>query len=169
MYTIQEHMHRFALWISARAAQRGVKMFTIENLNLLFEKINFRTEIDLAIERIKTSNEFKNFHIEMCNKMIENASFKLTYGRASKIIAMYFKTISINQNTSNGLLSQLIHPPIDAILLNAIGDENISLKVLKKIKWTQLSQKKYWELIDLLKNNNLPINWELESYWHPKN
>lgn len=169
MYTIQEHMHRFALWISARAAQRGVKKFTIENLNLLFEKINFRSEINFAIERINNSNDFEKFHIEICNKMIENASFKLTYGRASKILAMYFKTISINQNTSSGILPQLIHPPIDAILLNAIGDDHVSLKMLKKIKWTQLSQKKYWELINHLKGNNLPINWELESYWHPRN
>jgi hypothetical protein len=168
MYTIQEHMHRFALWISARAAQRGVNSFTIENLNLLFEKINFRTEVTLAIENINNSNGFKTFHINICNKMIEKASFELTYGRASKIIAMYLKTICINQNTSNASISELIHPPIDAILLKAIGDDHIDLKMLKKIKWTQLSEAKYWNLIELLEKNNLPVNWKLESYWHPK-
>lgn len=170
MYTIQEHMHRFALWISARAAQRGVLNFTILNLNNVFELINFRPRIQNAIQNLQNENNFRAFHSEICNELMTNANpmFTLTYGRAAKIVAMYLKTVFINQHTYENAISQLIHPPIDSILLKNLSEANINLGDIRNLNWTQFSEKEYWDLIARLENAGLPLNWTLEEFWDPQ-
>jgi len=63
-------------------------------------------------------------------------------------------------------LAKMIHPPIDNILLTNLNRTNKELG-LKGIKWTQLTENGYFNLIDKLRTlfpNNF---WQLEQYWEP--
>ena len=91
-----------------------------------------------------------------------------TYGRAAKIVAVYFKTRLLN--LENHPLINVIFPPIDSVLLKNLADKSPELKLLADKKWTQFDSKGYQENMEDIEKwsvrNNLKY-WELEKYWRP--
>jgi len=54
-YTHQEHMHRYACWAAARAAQRGWKGGSVDNIKAAIEAVNLRENLlELQQCKIKT-------------------------------------------------------------------------------------------------------------------
>ena len=66
-----------------------------------------------------------------------------------------------------GLLAEVIHPPIDRILLANLHKDNKVLNLLER-PWTQLNEKEYFELINKLRTFNLDKFWMLEEFWDAK-
>ncbi|MFB9862451.1 hypothetical protein [Rufibacter immobilis] len=171
-YDFTLHVHRFAVWTAARAVSRdfigtqGVQEAIEETcLPLALEQIASRPDLD--------STAFDAFHKGAVNKLIDSlknkagsAAHKVTYGRAAKIVAIYIKTRYVLPNPTS-TLSKVAHPPIDAILLRNLSKTNKNSK-LAKLRWTQLDEEKYFELLNLIRQEiELEYFWELEQFWVP--
>lgn len=163
-YTFDKHRYNFAVWTSARAIQRGLKNATSASISKLFKKSNIIKLIDEKY--IKNANDFDTLQSEIC-KILKNAAkdmdIDLSYGRASKLIAIFIKTYYILPEQGKGNISKFAHPPIDKIVLE-------NLKKFGKIKavpaWTKLNKNEYTKLIkEIRSNTDLNYFWELEEYW----
>lgn len=169
VYTIEEHRHRFAAWAAARAVQRN---FT-KTINIIeaIDSINLR---DIALNKSlwpKTDSDFEKFHKEWCRKII--IKLKTTYGRASKIVAIYLKTAVVLSGNENSEFGKILHPPIDRILLTALKKKLSPIWTQPKlVNWTELhesGEKSYLKLIKELRviNGDKPF-WKIEECWQPK-
>ena len=165
MYNLKQHVHNFAVWTSARAVQRA---FTkTEMIRRAIEKSDLR----LFSESTDDCNQksFDEFQRKCANQIIDSFSknnISCSYGRASKIIAIYLKIAVIIQYGNQNTRCSFIHTPIDSILLKAL-DKKLRINEFKNIRWTTLDETNYWELINKLKSKYLPINWKLEEFWSP--
>jgi len=166
-YNFEEHRHNYAVWTAARAVSRN---FTnTENVEIAINASALRkfAEDNATISQA----EFDAFHKEQAGILISElkrltGSEEVSYGRAAKIIAIYLKTAVILYTQGKGIRDSVIHPPIDAILLGNIADE-CNMKELKKVRWTQLDEDKYWDLVAQLREKFKRFDWKLEYYWKP--
>ncbi|MFM9947218.1 MAG: hypothetical protein ACKV1O_04705 [Saprospiraceae bacterium] len=180
-YNITEHRHNFACWTAARAAQRTY-LKTADITDAIEEAKLLETLSELA-ENDLTRDEYDVFHEKMANQLIEilkpkeklykqkdknkNKSeetneCKTTYGRVSKIIAIYIKTVYVMVDPDSAI-SKVAHPPLDRILLTNLKKEGI---VIDKLDWTNFSQKDYQDLMARLHEmaDDHPL-WKLETFW----
>lgn len=160
-YTINDHIHNYAIWTAARAVQRGFAETKI--IKEAIECTSLKKLIDN--NEFVTNEQFDIFHKKTAHEIIysltdkgERIKNKATYGRAAKMIAIYIKTAVIIRD-SQSMLSKLAHPPIDSILLHNLG--------IKGINWTTLSEDEYFKLICKLRSLSFEYFWELEKYWSP--
>ena len=175
-YTIEEHNHRFAVWTAARAATRGMKGGTTENVKKAIRHSGLRSivEVENIDNPISSFEAYLIDHDKYCKKIIDY--FKsigiqkdiCTYGRAAKIIAIYIKTRILN--IENHRLMNFAFPPIDSILLENLAKKFHELNDLKKVKWTKLDEVNYNKTIKVIDdwrcNKNIKM-WEIEKYWSP--
>lgn len=161
----------FATWTSARAVNRGFA--STSRIKEALDSNNFHSEI-LKLEKRSniTENIFNSWHrkvsVKLYNTLCNNGiKDNVSFGRVSKIIAVYIKTVHILKSPYDSL-SRFAHIPIDNILLVKLS-EHYSDKYFKKIKWTKLDVNQYYELIDKLKEiqkkEKLNYFWMLEKYW----
>ena len=166
-------LHRFAVWTAARAATRGMKGGTTQNV----EKVISDSDLQSFLEIENTDNEILSFqryltnHDKYCVKIInyfKDIGITCTYGRAAKIIAIYIKTRILN--TEDHRLMNFAFPPIDSILLERLANKFHELNDLKKFKWTQLDSTEYEKIIKRINAwciKNKKKMWEIEDYWSP--
>lgn len=164
IYTIEDHIHNYAVWAAARAVQRN---FTdTKSIQAAIDKTELKTFVDC--NREMTNDLFDEFHCATARKIIDFLSFKnidTTYGRAAKIIAIYLKTAVIIRY-SQCSIAKIAHPPIDNILLTRLNKAHPDMG-LCGIKWTQLDEKSYFNIINKLRTLNLDCFWQIEEYWTP--
>jgi hypothetical protein len=165
-YTFYQHLHNYAVWTAARAVQRN---FTNTlNIKAAIEHAGLNEFVIKNNETI-TANEYDNHHRIFAHKIVEclnEMNIPCSYGRAAKIIAIYFKTSIILPSFGEGPLSAIIHPPIDSILLKNLR-KNESMPELSRLKWTLLDENEYFELINKLRNIGYKKFWYIEKYWNP--
>lgn len=170
-YDINEHTHRYAVWTAARAVQRSfTTTFKIKNaieksgLRYLVTNSSWVTQDDFDEFHKKCAGDiieaFKNNNSEKVNDNLERVS----YGRAAKIIAIYLKTAVIVASGGLDKRCELIHPPIDRILLSNLSKLEI-FKNINKDPWTQLTKDKYWEIVKTIRRSEHKFNWTLEVNW----
>ena len=165
-YSIDEHIHNYAVWTAARAVQRKFQGAKTANIS---KAIN---DADLEGRFLKknqwNNDSFDREHEKSINALCESLKdFNCSYGRAAKIIAIYLKTSVIISNNGIGDLSKVIHPPIDRKLLSALKKHKLLFINEKEIPaWTDLKKEKYLEIIDDMRNlvEDLPM-WKIEKYW----
>jgi hypothetical protein len=174
-YDVSEHAHRFAIWTAARAATRGMAGGTTKNIEKAIGRANLRSFLD-ASEGQKGISDFESYlkkHDDFCKEIISyfnEIKLECTYGRAAKIVAVYFKTRLLN--LENHPLINVIFPPIDSVLLKNLANKSRDpeLKFLADKKWTQFDEGGYQEIMEDIEKwsvrNNLKY-WELEKYWWP--
>lgn len=176
LYNFDEHKHRYAVWTAARAVQRSfAKTIDIENAIDCTELRQF-SESQVAISQ----DEYDAKQKEWCNAIINHFSkldkqvkqtlepiekYKCSYGRASKIIAIYLKTSVILPNKGETVNCLVIHPPVDRILHGNLAVK-INFKDLSNLVWTTFKENDYWKIVEKIRNSNFPFNWLLEEYWH---
>lgn len=164
-YTFTDHLHNYAVWTAARAVQRN---FTdTSNIKASIEQIGLKGLVN-SKENI-TLEEFDNFHREAANKIIkflESIGVRASYGQAAKIIAIYLKTSIVIRDSGLSTISKIVHPPIDSILLKGLHKKYPHLGVFG-IRWTQLDETNYFNLINKLRTLNLVFFWEIEEHWTP--
>jgi hypothetical protein len=166
-YNFDQHRHNYSVWTAARAAQRGFT--TTKNIKAAIDNSDLRTfaESDTAL----TADDFEIFHRKCCRQIIERLDKELpgktTYGRAAKIIAIYLKTSVIIANKAVCSRSNIIHPPIDNILLSNLTAK-VKLPAIRNKRWTLLSEEGYWQLVSTIRSALKSFNWTLEEYWNPE-
>lgn len=164
-YNFYDHMHNFAVWTAARAVQR--KFTKTINIKSAIEATDLK---ELSQNpKFMTVEQYDNFHRISSHKIIEHLDklgIKASYGQAAKIIAIYLKTSLVIRDSGQSQISKIAHPPIDNILLSNLSKYYPALE-LKGIRWTQLSEEKYFSLISKLRSLNLDSFWKLEKYWQP--
>lgn len=167
-YTFADHIHNYSIWTASRAVQRGWKGSNTINIKKAIESTELK-DIESNIHNLNPS-DFDNFHRHIAHKIID--SFKVmgiitSYGRAAKIIAIYLKTSIVIHDSGISPISKLAHPPIDNILLTKL-DSMYPKFGFKGIKWTQLTEEKYFSIIYNLRTLNLDAFWKIEEFWHPE-
>jgi hypothetical protein len=162
-YSFNEHIHRYAVWTAARAVQRN---FT--NTKNIWNAIDQTSLKFFTDEHINSDVSFDKFHQITCHGIMDYLKDKAetSYGRAAKIVAIYLKTSVVIRNDEAGLFSNIIHPPIDRILLNCIRTNHPQIN-LPKINWTKLDESDYFELIKQLRTLNYVPFWKIEVNWQP--
>lgn len=162
-YHFNDHKHNYAVWTAARAVQRSFT--TTEKIKEAIKESGLKAfaESDASI----TADEFDNFHKETARKIISSLQVQNvespTYGRAAKIIGIYLKTTVILTGLAKCNRSEVIHPPIDSILLKKLtAKEGINGL---DTPWTTLDENGYWNLVSIIRDSGIPFNWQLEKYW----
>jgi hypothetical protein len=158
-YSFNLHQHNFAIWTASRAVQRNFT--TTENIAKAIEESGLRNFVESTFKISK--NDFNDFHVKCAKKIIYSLQVQnCTYGIAAKIIAIYLKTTFVLSN--KGRYCENIHPPLDRILITNFLKQ-MKIKEYTYKPWTQLNQKEYWILIDIIEKYNGDINWKLEKFW----
>lgn len=162
-YTFDEHRYNFAVWTAARAIQRGLSHASSENIAKLFKKLKIVDAIES--QKFKNENDYDSFHKSFCDKLIEEAKklkINLSYGRASKLLAIFIKTYYVLPENGVGNISKFAHPPIDNIVL----EKSKKMHSIRPIpKWTLMEKDEYFNVINELRNLKLENFWMLEKYW----
>lgn len=173
-YSYYKHLHNYAVWTAARAAQRGFT--TTKNIKFAIESTELRI-LSEGSKGILDSETFDKFHTKCCEGIIAKLNnlakidnsintSKITFGRAAKIVNIYIKT-AIVIPTPNSSLSLIAHPPIDRILLLGLK-ECLKMK-FDNISWTGFDQEAYSKIIaqcrELGYGTALPF-WSIEKYWN---
>jgi hypothetical protein len=173
-YDVSEHAHRFAIWTAARAATRGMAGGTTKNIEKAIGRANLRRFLE-SKANAKNTLDFDSYlkaHDGFCKEIISyfnEIKLECTYGRAAKIVAVYFKTRLLNLE-SHPLLN-VIFPPIDSVLLKNLAKVFSSeMKHLADKKWTQFDVGSYNIIIEAIAKLSVKNNhkfWEVEKYWWP--
>ena len=102
-----------------------------------------------------------------------------SYGIAAKILNCYLKVFFL-EFFGNQEFADFIHPPVDALLLEALKKEDNELftfksKIFKNIsaqkipKWTEINENEYKGIVNLMKkfisSRNQNGLWKIESFW----
>lgn len=164
-YSFNEHKHRFAVWTAARAVQRSFT--TTKNIQSAINATRLREVAECT--QPMSEELFDIFHRETCKQIIAfiDPITVCSYGRAAKIVAIYLKTSVILPSNGTSPLAELIHPPIDNILLTALAKKT-GLEMLKTEKWTQFSEEDYWQVVERVRSVFQFFDWRLEAYWKPE-
>ncbi|PHI21520.1 hypothetical protein CEQ90_01505 [Lewinellaceae bacterium SD302] len=176
-YNHQEHLHRFACWTAARAAQRGWKRANTKSISDALESIEFSEKLLALFNAQPDSSTFDLWHAERAKELKREllrqqlVEETISYGRLAKIIAIYIKTIYVSANP-NSALARVAHPPIDVILLRNIKahlkQESIGITYPVKLgfHWTKFDEKAYQQAVEFLRqvNGHQPF-WAIEVFW----
>lgn len=173
MYSHEEHLHRFACWTSARAAQRGWGGATTLVITTALDKTNFRNKLELLVKSPPTTEELDAWHKERVKELSESLIGHLAkpskniYGRVAKVIAIYIKTVYVSRYP-NSELSIVAHPPIDGILLKAVKRLNPDFDYPRKLgfHWSTFNEDAYYTALNYLRDVNAgkPF-WQIEKFW----
>ena len=175
-YNILSHRHRFSVWASARASQRGFT--TVKILVDSLEKTNleeFCGEFykDQESKNKISQDKFDKMHSQWVNQIAKEINKisdvnSVPYGRIAKLVNMYLKCMIVLIYPENRL-SKIIHPPIDRILLRSLAKISTKhKKLLLETNWTQLSEEDYFKLIDIFRADFInDYFWKIEENWSP--
>lgn len=170
-YSYFNHLHNYAIWTAARAAQRGFT--TTKNIQAAINSTYLEKLLEGEIS-ISDKEEFDRFHVTCCKQIMDKLknllrdnSYKVTYGRAAKIVNIYIKTAIVIPNPESNL-SFIVHPPIDRILLsNLIKFKSFQFDT---ISWTQFTENDYFDVIRKQRERGYGeaiAFWKIEAYWSP--
>jgi len=167
-YTIDEHAHRFAVWASARAAQRGFT--TTTNISQAIREIGLQEKIDSFRHKKISASKYDSLHRTLSHDLIrelEASTRKLTSygGRVAKIIAISIKVFVLLRDVDSDL-AKVSHPPIDRILLKNIKEQYSNFSI-KSLSWTKFSESEYFAVLEELRKIDAQDCWKIECFWRP--
>jgi hypothetical protein len=167
-YTSEEHMHRYACWAAARAAQRGWKGGNAVNIKAALEEVGLRGKLRKLAEDKPDAARYQCWHSTIANELIQSFNdigLIASYGRVAKIIAIYVKTVYVAKDPL-GPLSMAAYPPVDRELLMAVKRSKETPPYEHGLSWTGFTEKDHDNAIAYLRRlvENRPF-WEVERYW----
>ena len=164
-YGFSDHIHRYAVWTAARAVQRNFT--TTKRIQTAIESSGLA---DFLSNPIVDQNAFDKWHIETAEQIIYQfgGEAECSYGRAAKIIGIYLKTAWVIRHPEDDIVSLVIHPPLDRILLQELakGKSFPNLKELASKSWTQFDKTGYWDVVKIIRLSGAPFYWRLEKDWN---
>jgi hypothetical protein len=167
MYKLFEHKHRFSAWAASRAASVIGCRFSVEIGQEILETIK-----DAPLPN--NQKMFNEFHLTQRNTIISKAKsleLNFTHGVAAKILNCYYKSMYVNDESIDLKIRNVIHPPIDSLLLeslykNEVGGVKEKWKKAKNTRWSKFSNIDYQEVIDeIIKIYSKEGLWKVEEYW----
>ena len=173
-YTIEMHRHRVAAWAASRGASTSpLCRFRVETGVAILEAAGFSS--DLAHPRqLPISDELDKTHSKWRKRAIRVASDKglgFSHGIAAKLINIYLKVRFVCAGHHKHDNAKNLHPPIDALLLKTLGDENVGgfssdWRRFHNMRWSKFSSEEYEAVIDLIRRAipGRPL-WMIEQYW----
>jgi hypothetical protein len=174
-YSLEEHRHRFAAWAAARAAQRGFT--SSEKLIAALEHCGVRAYLAAHVADEMDAGKFERLHHKWCRLIVAHLEqagvLDVRWGRSAKLVAVYLKSMVIVGAGSNTDLARVAHPPVDSTLLQNLAGckrwPSPHQKSWRTVKWTQLRENPYYELIRQLRSWLTPDEpfWALEQCWFP--
>ncbi len=167
---MKEHKHRFACWAASRAASVINNRFTVQQGKSILNSLK-----DKKFPEPLNGQTFNEFHKGLREELIELAEkkygLKWTHGVAAKLINIYHKTIFICDSNVSNNIANLIHPPIDFILLDALsrsytGELKSEFETARQIRWSNFNSDQYENVINSIRIavGSKPI-WKIEQYW----
>lgn len=172
LYSLEEHVHRYAVWTAARAASKSrLKNSEIE---YLINASGLRADVEeLRIFQELTETYYRSWLRQKGEEIVTLVAGKnwsdfktkqFKFGLAAKIISIYIKTTEVLPTKGLSLLAQIAHPPIDSILLKNI---NKTHKLKIKTNWSTFTWLDYEEMIERLFDiYPQPPYWMVESEWN---
>jgi hypothetical protein len=167
-YNLSEHKHRFSTWTAARAVQRSfAKTYVISNV---IKQTGLRNFAEVGYKAC-TQAQYDAFQREWCSHLIDlfnTQGVAASYGQTSKLIAIYLKTSLVLQSEVSLAQKQIIHPPIDSIVLRTLPTNVEEFRKIRKLKWTIMDQASYWDLVKTVRGRFKFFDWRLEMGWSPE-
>ncbi len=181
-YSIEEHKHRFASWAASRAASTSsICRFRVEDGIKILERCGFKPDTLENADKLPEHEKFDSWHEEHCEKAIilsksegsdpVSVAGNFTYGIAAKLINCYLKSKFVCGGDHEDRKVEVIHPPIDSLLLKALKNKypdfkEFHEKELGKKPWSKFDKEDYKKVIEGIKkiSNGNPL-WKIEYHW----
>ncbi|EGQ8059299.1 hypothetical protein ORN63_000891 [Vibrio parahaemolyticus] len=172
-YTITEHKHRFSAWAASRASSVKETRFTVKQGKQLIESIGLDTLVDNP-DKLPARVDIDKQHRLWREQLIAEASkigLTFTHGVAAKLINMYLKSALVCGGYDSHVKVVDLHPPIDAVLLNALCRSNIGglkfrWKEAELARWSKFSSDQYEQVIQSIREvMGSRALWEIEEFW----
>lgn len=173
-YEFFDHRHRFAVWASARAAQRGWLGARVEVLRDALESTDIvhfvRDPASVQVDERAFDAHHRHWCTEIVDFLAEKGIAEVAYGRVAKLVAVYLKSMVVLGPDGTSPLASIAHPPIDRILLKNLASSDVVSPHKSKWRattWTTLDEQSYYALISQLRDvlaKSEPF-WKLEKFW----
>src|SRR3990172_188327 len=166
-YTIEEHRHRFAAWAAGTAANVKGCRFSVEQGKailegaglslLLHDPANLPNPLDVDIAH----RAWRKDVIAAAQRQ----GLNFTHGVAAKLINIYFKAGFVCAGHHNDARVQVLHPPIDSVLLRELSEQNVGgfhhvWNEARRIRWSRFNSQQYEKVIKSIRaalQDNAPI------------
>jgi hypothetical protein len=173
-YSIEEHKHRFACWAASRAASVKGCRFKVERGKAILEQTALPRLIDNPSALPKAS-EIDTAHREWREEIIAIArprgcTFK--HGVAAKLINVYLKAALVCGGHHSHPSVRVLHPPIDAVLLEGLIARNVGelehrWRKYASTRWSSFDSATYEAAIADIRSvvpQGAPL-WTIEEFW----
>jgi hypothetical protein len=167
-YTHEEHMHRYACWAAARAAQRKWKGGMAIVVKDVIEDVGLRESLHTLFGQKPDFAAYQAWHSKIAQEMtrlFRLRGLETYYGRSAKIIGIYVKTVYVARDPLCAL-SEIAYPPVDRELLTAVKKSKKTPTYPHSLSWTIFTEEDHDNAIEYLRKivENRPF-WEVEQYW----
>jgi hypothetical protein len=173
-FAIEEHKHRFAVWVAGRAASRRTERFSVAQGKQILEAIGLNR--DLAHPgQLPSPGRMDVAHRQWRLKAIKVADGlglrKFTHGIAAKLINMYCKSRFVCGGFHEHPSVAALHLPVDAVLLDTLakgefGGEPTLWHDAAKKRWSKFDSADYELVIQAIRRGlaGRPL-WLIEEHW----
>lgn len=174
-YGIDAHSHRLAAWQAATAASASpVCRFTVGVGEQLLRDAGFSPALSKP-DQLPRVNDLDEVHAEWRQAIIAGAAqhdLPFTHGIAAKLINCYLKARFVCGGLHEHERVRRLHPPIDALLLQALARQNVGgfnkqWRRFHQQRWSKFDASTYQDVIDHIRLA-LPANaplWTIEEHW----
>jgi hypothetical protein len=172
-YTIEEHIHRGAVWDAGRAASVKGCRFKVTQAKAILERCGFNID-RCKLETLPGPTTVDARHLEWRTQVIDAAcrlDVKFTHGVAAKLINCYLKARFLCAGYHEHERVKCLHPPIDAVLLDELARKNVGgfqreWRRFYNMRWSKFDAETYQSVIDQIRRA-IPGRslWEIEEYW----
>lgn len=173
-YTIEDHKHTSAAWAAATGA-RASKLcrFPVSTGKQILEEAGFNARFTVA--DLPPPVRLDEQHAEWRENIIKKAKGKnipFTHGIAAKLINSYLKDRFLCGGDHENERVKSLHPPIDALLLDALARSNYGgyaeeWRKFHDKRWSKFESATYQAVINLVRRA-LPAGeplWKIEEHW----
>jgi hypothetical protein len=172
-FQIEEHKHRFAVYVAGRGASTKTQRFSVEQGKQILEAIGLNRKLARP-DQLPSPRRMDDKHREWREKAINVARRlglrKFSHGIAAKLINIYCKSRFVCGGFHKHPSVAALHPPIDAILLDTLarvdfgGERAVWRKAHKA--WSKFRSKDYDLVIQAIQRGlaGRPL-WSIEEHW----
>lgn len=174
-YTIEDHNHRLAAWAASSAASASrLCRFTVHEGVAILEACGFVAAFS-SPEQLPLAADLAAKHREWRDEVIAaaaNQGLIFSHGIAAKLINSYLKVRFVCGGHHANTRVQMLHPPIDALLLKELAavDFGGNARLWRKFhraRWSKFDSATYEDVIALIRSSLPPGEplWKVEEHW----
>ena len=175
-YSIDEHNHRLAAWDASTAARASsLCRFKVQTGAKILESSGFNPSFSCP-SQLPSPERIDEKHKRWREAVILSSrkqGLAMSHGVAAKLINCYLKARFVCGGGHHDHPNvKCLHPPIDALLLNALAKTDAGKKgklwrQFHEARWSKFISSTYQKVINLVRES-LPVGeplWKIEAYW----